>query len=97
MRIPAKIINKYGAVSRVVAGLMARQIARSAHTDLGLSTTGIAGPAGATKTKPIGLVYIGLAIRNKRNIVKRYQFHGTRVSIKEQAAQAALALLKGVI
>lgn len=95
--IPRQVIKRTGAVSALVAGLMARQMARRAKTHLGLSTTGIAGPSGGTAKKPIGLVYIGLYTPNKQTIIKRYRFRGTRVRIKEQAAQAALKLLKSVI
>jgi PncC family amidohydrolase len=91
--IPQTLLARVGAVSESVARLMARNIARSAGTHFGLSTTGIAGPGGATKTKPVGLVYIGLATPDGKVRVKKYNLRGTRIRIKEQAARAALELL----
>lgn len=95
--IPKRLIERFGAVSAQVAGLMAQQMARRAGTHLGLSTTGIAGPTGGTKKKPVGLVYVGLYTPDGKTIVKRYRFRGTRLRIKEQAARAALTLLKTVL
>lgn len=93
LNIPTRLIRSNGAVSAGVAGLMARQMAHRAKTHLGLSTTGIAGPTGGSKDKPVGLVYIGLYSPAGKTIVKRYKFSGSRIQIKEQAARAALRLL----
>ncbi|MDP2831184.1 MAG: CinA family protein, partial [Candidatus Omnitrophota bacterium] len=65
LNIPVKIIARYGAVSRQVAILMAQNIRKKTLADFGLSITGIAGPTGATTTKPIGMVFIALAKKNK--------------------------------
>ncbi|HSN04708.1 MAG TPA: competence/damage-inducible protein A, partial [Nitrospira sp.] len=58
--VPAELIAKHGAVSREVAASMAKGIRERAGVSVGLSVTGIAGPGGATETKPVGLVYVGL-------------------------------------
>ena len=86
-------ISLYGAVSRQTAIEMAENISEIAGTDIGLSLTGIAGPGGGTKTKPVGLVYIAIALP-KRTIWKEFHFKGEREFIKFRASQAALDLLR---
>lgn len=82
---------QYGAVSSQTAGEMAQGCARAAGADVGLSTTGIAGPGGGTADKPVGLVYIGCAVRGKV-AVERHVFSGDRLSVRQQAVKAALDL-----
>ena len=86
-------LTRYGAVSSQVAAAMAQGARRRAGTDVGLAITGIAGPTGATSSKPVGLVYMALADR-RRTRVKRFHFHGDRRAVKEQAAQMALDWLR---
>jgi len=93
LNINKDVIKKYGAVSKEIAKSMADNIRAIAKTDIGLAVTGIAGPTGQTKTKPIGLVYISLATK-KKAIVKEFRFIGTREEIKLQASQQALNLLR---
>ncbi len=93
LKIPEKIIKKNGAVSRSTAILMAKNIRNLANVDFALSITGIAGPTGATKSKPVGLVYVAIATANKV-ICRKFNFKGSRYLIKKQAANAALNLLK---
>ena len=85
-------IATYGAVSKETAIEMAEGIRRNAGTDWGISTTGIAGPGGGTKTKPVGLVYIAIA-----NAMDCFHFklnlHGTRRQIRESATAMALFFL----
>ncbi|MFA5200685.1 MAG: nicotinamide-nucleotide amidohydrolase family protein [Candidatus Omnitrophota bacterium] len=90
--IPAKIIKKYGAVSCHVAKLMAENIRKKAGSDFGVSITGIAGPGGALKNKPVGTVFIGLSKKNK-NICKEFLFCGNRQNIRNKSAREALHLL----
>src|SRR5205814_162063 len=59
--VPGEMLAQYGAVSAQVAEAMARGCRKRLQTDLAISTTGIAGPTGATPTKPVRLVYVGLA------------------------------------
>ena len=90
--VPGKLLKKYGAVSKEVALKMAKEVRRLANANIGVGITGIAGPGGGTKTKPIGLVYIALVTNNKK-IVKEFRFKGSRRNIKLQASQAALNLI----
>ncbi len=92
--VPAELIAQKGSVSREVAAAMAYGIRKSANVSVGLSVTGIAGPGGGTKTKPVGLVYIGLDDGTGRPITQEFRFHGDRSVIKERSSQAALDLLR---
>lgn len=92
LRIPAKLISKYGAVSHQVAILMAENIRKISKADLGLSITGLAGPGGSTVNKPIGTVFICLSEKNK-NICRKFSFRGSRRNIREKTTQEALRLL----
>ena len=86
------LLQKHGAVSRQVALEMAKSVRLLAGTDMGVGVTGIAGPTGGTRKKPVGLVYIAL-VTNKKRIVKEFRFKGPRQDIKFQASQAALDLI----
>jgi nicotinamide-nucleotide amidase len=86
-------LEKYGAVSEEVAGEMAKGVKKVARSDLGLGITGIAGPTGATEEKPIGLVYIALAHKDKVE-TKEFKFRGEREIIKAKAANAALDIVR---
>ena len=92
--VPAKLIAKHGAVSPEVAAAMARGIRERAGVSVGLSVTGIAGPGGATGTKPVGLVYVGLDGGAGGAVTKEFRFHGDRSVIKQRSSQAALDLLR---
>jgi nicotinamide-nucleotide amidase len=91
--VPGELIERHGAVSREVAEAMAEGIRTVAGTDIGISTTGIAGPSGGTPRKPVGLVWIGYSDRS-RTFSRKYQFGGHRTRVKEQATRAALELLR---
>ena len=82
-------INKYGAVSEETAKEMAENVRKMFSSKLGLSITGIAGPDGGSKEKPIGLTYIGLSTKNETK-VRKFQFNSIRKSNKARASQAAL-------
>jgi nicotinamide-nucleotide amidase len=86
-------LNKYGAVSFETAYEMAEGIAKTSCSDIGISTTGIAGPDGGTIDKPVGLVYIGIYIKGK-TIVKKFNFSGNRKMIRQRATMYALDLLR---
>jgi len=86
-------IQKYGAVSEFIALKMAEQIRILTNADIGISTTGIAGPGGGTKSKPVGLVYIGLSTNNK-NIVKKYIFRYDRKNNRILTAHKALDMIR---
>ncbi len=91
--VPSEVLKKFGAVSPQVAIAMAEGVRRVAGTDYGLSVTGIAGPTGGSKDKPVGLVYIGFAHRNG-SFYQRSLFVGSRQLNKERAAQAALNMVR---
>ncbi len=91
LNIPAKLIEAKGVVSYEVCGLMAENISSIFKTEIGLSTTGYAGPA--VGNEPVGRVFIGLHIAKIQTVVKEYRFSGTRLEIQEIAAQTAIELL----
>ncbi|MFW6163376.1 MAG: competence/damage-inducible protein A [Planctomycetota bacterium] len=86
-------LDAAGAVSEEVAAAMAEGVRRRSGADLGLSTTGIAGPTGGTATKPVGLVYCGLATEGGTR-VEPMKWVGSRSVVKERAAKAALNALR---
>jgi nicotinamide-nucleotide amidase len=92
--VDEKVLMKYGAVSKEVACQMASGIKFLAGTDVGIGITGIAGPDGAAKNKPVGLVYIALDIKGRPPFVREFRFRGFREEIKFQATQTALNLLR---
>jgi nicotinamide-nucleotide amidase len=87
--VPVDLIERRGAVSSEVAAAMAQGIRQTAHTDLGLAVTGIAGPGGGTDKKPIGLVYIGLASPQGTKTAE-YRIIGDREQVRMRASQMAL-------
>jgi PncC family amidohydrolase len=88
-----RTISQHGAVSPETAHELAMGIRLWATADYGLSVTGIAGPGGATDTKPVGLTYIGLASAED-NGCEEHIFSGDRSQNKRSAAEAALSMLK---
>ena len=94
--IPKETIKDYGAVSEETAMAMAIGIKEISNVDIGISTTGIAGPTGGTKEKPVGLVYIGITT-SKNTQVKRYIFSEKRVQNKERACNESLKILSDAI
>lgn len=93
LRVAQELIDRNGAVSREVAEAMAAGVRKRASTDLGLSTTGIAGPTGGTAEKPVGLVWIGYA-DDRETLSFRFHLGNDRRRVKERAAQAALDLVR---
>ena len=91
--VPAETIAAVGAVSEEVAAAMAEGVRRRAGADVGLSTTGIAGPAGGSPQKPVGLVYCGLAAESGTR-VERLTLVGDRSVVKDRAAKYALHFLR---
>ncbi|MDH7601243.1 MAG: competence/damage-inducible protein A [Armatimonadota bacterium] len=91
--VPDDLLRAHGAVSEPVARAMAEGIRRVTGADIGVSTTGIAGPTGATETKPVGLVFTALAA-DSGTVVRRHQFAGDRTDIKLRASQAALDMVR---
>lgn len=90
--IPHTLILKKGAVSIEVARRMALAARRIAKSDLGLSITGIAGPKGGSRKKPVGTIFIALA-KKKKVYAQKLFLKGTRSEIRRQAASGALRLI----
>ncbi len=93
LNVPEEFIVKYGAVSSQVAQAMAGGIQKKSSANIGIGITGIAGPTGATKDKPVGLVYIGIVVDDYVE-VKEYRFRGSRIGIKNISANAALNMVR---
>ena len=96
LQIPSGIIQRYGAVSFETSTLMAQKVRKLFKTDFGIGISGIAGPTGGTKKKPIGLVFIAVSSKNDTLSLK-CQFKGSRTRIKEHATTQALTLLEEFI
>jgi PncC family amidohydrolase len=94
--IPEDLLQKHGAVSKEVAAAMAKAIRHNAQVDYGIATTGIAGPTGGTKEKPVGLVYIAVSTKDSV-LVKQFLFSGDRIANKESTCTAALELLLKIL
>jgi len=92
LNVPKELLKEHGAVSEPVAKAMAEGIRKISNSDIGLSTTGVAGPTGGTKEKPVGLVYVGLSTK-KDTIVKKFRFNEDRIGNKIATCNAALNLL----
>ena len=90
------LIDKYGVVSEEVALAMAEGLLNKSNVDIALSTTGIAGPTGSTKDKPIGLVFIGIAFKDHSFVIKSI-FNGDRNSIQNRATLKAFDELRKII
>jgi len=92
--VPPEIITAHGSVSAETAAAMAQGTIARAPVDLAISVTGIAGPGGATATKPVGLVLFGLARRDGAYRTERRVFAGNRTAVRQAALQEALGLLE---
>ena len=95
--VPASLIDAYGAVSEPVAEAMASGMARLAGTDIAVGITGVAGPAGGTPEKPVGMVVIASAWARNGAVdtrVRRFNFVGGREMVRFQASQAALDMVR---
>jgi len=89
-------LAKHGAVSRETAAEMAEGIAKTAKADVGISTTGIAGPGGGTVDKPVGLVYIGLSYQGKTDVLE-LNLSGNRQKVRERTVVCALDMLRKAV
>ena len=93
LKIPKKIIRIYGAVSYETCFSMVRNLSKIGKTEVSVSITGIAGPKGGTKKKPVGLVYIGIKKGNK-TLVKKHLFKNKgRLYIQRAAVNKSLELI----
>ncbi len=91
--VPEALLAQHGAVSQAVALALAEGIRKQTTSTFGVSTTGIAGPGGATEQKPVGTVFVAVSGPNG-SVAERHQFFGSRDRIRAFAAHAALDLLR---
>jgi len=97
LKIPKKTIRKYGAVSEQVCLTMVKNINKIGKTSMSVSITGIAGPKGGSKKKPVGLVFVGIKKGNKIS-VKKYLFKNKgRSYIQKSAVKKSLGLILGAL
>ena len=93
LKVPKKILNKYGAVSHETCLLMVKNLNKMSKTNISISITGIAGPKGGTRKKPVGLVFVGIKKGNKI-LVKRFLFKNKkRNSIQKNTVKKVLNLI----
>ena len=93
LKVPKKIIDKYGAVSEQSCLSMVKNLNKMSKTNISLSITGIAGPSGGTKKRPVGLVYIGIKRGNKTKVNKYLFKNGGRTYIQKAAVKKSLELI----
>lgn len=94
--VKKKTLEEYGAVSKETAKEMVKGTLKETGADYAVAITGIAGPGGGTKEKPVGLVYIGCG-RKHHIVVKQYQFNGNRTKVRESSVANALIQLREVL
>jgi nicotinamide-nucleotide amidase len=97
LKVPKKIISKYGAVSSECCLSMVKNLSKINKADISVSITGIAGPNGGTKFKPLGLVYIGIKKGNKIIIKKNLFKNQNRISIQKAAVVTSLKIINKII
>ena len=93
LKVSKKIIRKYGAASEQVCKAMAKNVSKIGKTNMSVSVTGIAGPNGGTRKKPVGLVYIGIKKSNKISVNKYLFKNNGRSYIQKMAVNKALILI----
>ena len=94
LKVPKKIINKYGSVSNECCLSMVKNLSKISKANISISITGVAGPNGGTKLKPVGLVYIGIKKGNKIIIQKNLFKNKNRISIQKATT---IKVLKSIL
>ena len=84
LKVSRNIINRYGAVSHECCAAMVNNLSKISKANINVSITGIAGPNGGTKQKPVGLVYIGIK-KGKKSLINKYYFKGKKRKIIQKA------------
>ena len=97
LKVPKKIINKFGAVSEECCLSMVKNLTKISKSQINVSITGIAGPKGGSKLKPVGLVFIGIGYKGKNNVYKYLFINKTRKSIQKASAKAVVDSLLNLI
>ena len=97
LKVSKKIIKKYGAVSENTCSAMAMNVGKIGRSNMSISVTGIAGPSGGTKKKPVGLIFIGIKKNNKIN-VRKYLFKNKgRAYIQKATVNECLRLILSIL
>ena len=97
LKVPKKTITKYGAVSYETCLSMVKNLSKISRSNISISITGVAGPNGGTKEKPVGLVYIGLK-KGSKTIVKKNLFKSkNRISIQKATVNQALKMILNIL
>lgn len=94
--VKEETLKNFGAVSEECANEMLEGVKKVTGAQAAVCTTGIAGPGGATKDKPVGLVFVGVSY-NEKTVIEKHVFQGNRKEVIEQAKQRALELLFEII
>ena len=97
LKVPNKVIKKFGSVSEECCLSMVKNLSKISKANISISITGIAGPNGGTKLKPVGLVYIGIKKGNKIIIKKNLFKIKNRVSIQKITVNTALNIINNII
>ena len=97
LKVNKRIIKKYGAVSPECCEAMVKNLAKISKAQINVSVTGIAGPNGGTKTKPVGLVYIGVKNKNKILITKNIFKQKSRKAIQNATVKTTLEIIRYTI
>ena len=97
LKVSKKIINKYGAVSKECCLSMVKNLSKISKANICVSITGIAGPNGGTKLKPVGLVYIGIKKGNKIIIKKNIFKRKNRISVQKTTVNTSLKIISEII
>ena len=97
LKVNKSIIQKYGAVSSQCCEAMVKNLAKISKAQINVSITGIAGPNGGTKTKPVGLVYIGVKNKNKILITKNIFKQKSRKAIQNATVKRTLEIIRSTI
>ncbi len=94
--IDPETIKEFGAASDIVAKQMAEGIRRISNSKIGIGITGIAGPTGGTKLKPVGLVYVSYSFKNQI-IVDKYHFQTSRIKFKQKVLETIINRLESMV
>jgi len=97
LKVPNKIISKFGAVSNECCLSMVKNLSKISKANISVSITGIAGPNGGTKLKPVGLVYIGIKIGNKILIKENIFKSKNRITIQKATVITSLKIINKII
>ena len=97
LKVNKSIIQKYGAVSSQCCEAMVKNLAKISKAQINVSVTGIAGPNGGTKTKPVGLVYIGVKNKNKILIIKNIFKQKSRKAIQNATVKRTFEIIRSTI